>query len=173
MTALSTLTDALKRELAVPGTFDDVFPDTGDSDLVGSLADGFAEAQLQGFFPTMSLTQNGGGWETSEDLSLSGGALIVIFASMRTIRAQLRNLKTVEKYKAGAAEFETQQAATILKAELDFLQKRLDDIIAAARTATRVSGTLAGVYDNYLSREYLAHTWSAFHSWEWREGWRP
>jgi hypothetical protein len=100
MTALATLVEPLKRELAVPGTFDTIFPDTDDTALEGSLADGFGEAQLRGFFPTFELTEDDGAYETTEDLTAAGAALVLIFTSMRIIRAQLRALTSSETYKA-------------------------------------------------------------------------
>lgn len=155
-TALSTLVPALKRELAVPGTFADVFPDTGERDLRGALADGFAEAQLSGFFGDVTLTYDGVAdppdWTTDPDLSLSGGALIVIITSIRFIRAQLRNLPTSQRYKAGPVEMETQKAASLLKGELDYLTERLDRLIANAQAAARSSAGLATVFDNYIAR---------------------
>lgn len=152
MTAMSTLVPALKRELAVPGTFETIFPDTFDADLVAALADGFSEAQLNDFFPDVALNPRSDDWITDPDLSGAGAALVIIFTSMRFIRAQLRNLATVERYKAGAAEYEIQRAATLLKAELDYLQKRLDDLVAASRRRNRASTGLATVFDNYLAR---------------------
>lgn len=155
MTALSTLIEPLKRELAVPGTFSTVFTGTTDQDLLGSLADGFAEARLRGFFPTVDLATVTGGvpfdpdYETSEELSLAGTALILIFTSMRILRAQLRALNTVERYKAGPTEFEIQHSASLLKAELDYLQKRLDDIVDEAQQSQR---PLAVQIDNYAAR---------------------
>lgn len=155
MTALSTLVEPLKRELAVPGTFDDVFENTTDADLLASLADGFAEARLRGFFPTMDLAAVTGGepdpdYETSEDLSLAGTALTLIFTSMRILRAQIRAMNTLERYKAGPTEFEIQHASSLLKAELDYMQKRIDDIVAEAQTAVRPLAAFQ--YDNYSAR---------------------
>ncbi|MGN5511038.1 hypothetical protein, partial [Campylobacter coli] len=73
MTAMSTLVPALQRELAVPGTFEDVFPDTDETMLTDLLADGFAEAQLNGFFPTISMAVDEDleppSWATTPDLS--------------------------------------------------------------------------------------------------------
>lgn len=155
MTSLQTLVDPLKRELAVPGTFDDIFPDSTDDDLLGSLADGFGEAQLRGFFPKMTLVASTDplDYETSDDLSLAGSALIVIFTSMRIIRAQIRAMNTMERYKAGPTEFEIQHAASLLKAELDFLQSRLDDLITQAKYA---SIPMAVMFDNYHARVVAA-----------------
>lgn len=153
MTALSTLAPALKRELAVPGTFDDVFPDTVDADLVASLADGFAEAQLYGYFPDVALTADttdpaAPDWATSPDLSAAGGALITIFTSMRILRAQLRTLNSGERYKAGATEFEIQRSAMLLRDELKFLTQRLDELVRQSRRAV----TSVAVIDNYFAR---------------------
>ena len=44
MTFLATLVSGLKRQVAVPGVFATSFPNTLDSDLVGSFADAFAQA---------------------------------------------------------------------------------------------------------------------------------
>lgn len=161
-TALSTLTEPLKRELAVPGTFATLFPDTTDADLLGSLADAFGMARLYRFFPDVGITEQAADpdadpdpivhdWLTTEDLSLAGGALLVIYASMGFIRAQLRNLATTERYKAGSVEFETGHAATVLTAELEFLQKRLDGLLVNAEGAPN-AGSLAKVYDSYIER---------------------
>lgn len=149
MTAISELVPALKRELAVPGTFEDVFPLTEDVDLTMSLADGFAEAQLYGFFPTLALEDLGDDWETSQDLSASGAALVVIFTSMRIIRASLRSLLTSERYKAGPAEMEIQRSANLLRDELKFLKERLDGLVSNAKAAAR---PVTAVFDNYLAR---------------------
>lgn len=171
MTALSTLVDALKRELAVPGTFDDVFPDTGQSDLVGSLADGFAEAQLQGFFSDVALTSVAGppvDWTTTPDLSVAGGAMVVIVTSIRFIRAQLRNLTTSERYKAGVVEMETQRAASVLRGELDYLTGRMDALIAQADKRARASAGMATVFDNYIARSGDIYAAGGFFAYEYR-----
>jgi len=151
MTALSALVPLLKRELAVPGTFDDTFPDTGDTDLVASLADGFGEAQLWGFFPDMALTAAGADWTTSAELSRSGGALVTLFTAARILRAQIRSLNTGERYKAGPTEVEFQRGVTILKDELAYITQRLKDLIDAAQAAARGARS-ATVHDNYLAR---------------------
>lgn len=155
----------------MPGTFSDVFPDTTDKDLVGALADGFAEAQLFGFFKDLTLTPVEGpplDWTASPDLSLSGGALVVIYTSIRSIRAQIRALNTMSRYKAGPVEFETARAATVLKAELDFLFKRLDDILDNAAGAARASAGMATVFDNYLARSAAMTAWGGFYAYEWK-----
>lgn len=163
-TLLSTLVPALKRELAVPGTFDTVFPDTTDDDLVGALADGFAEAQLFGFFKTLTLTAAGSDWQVDPELSAAGGALVVIYASIRGIRSQLRGIKTMSRYKAGPVEYETAQAASVLTAELAYLKARLDDILKHA--TGRGSAGMATVFDNYLARNCERSSWGGFYAYE-------
>lgn len=165
MTAISELVPALKRELAVPGTFNSAFPLTEDNHLTASLADGFAEAQLYGFFPTLILEDVGGDWETSEDLSASGAALVVIFTAMRIIRASLRATLTSERYKAGPAEVETQRSAMLLRDELKFLKDRLDGLVTNAQAAAR---PLATVHDNYLARGGGATQTGGFYVYEYR-----
>ena len=167
MTALSTLVPSLKRELAVPGTFDDVFPDTGDTDLVDSLADGFAEAQLQGFFPDMALTAATRDWNTSSDLSTSGGALVMLFTAARVLRAQIRAMNTGERYKAGPTEVEFQRGVTLLKDELAYVTGRLKDLINDARAAARGARS-ATVHDNYLARGGGITMGSGFYPYEYK-----
>lgn len=154
MTLLSTLVEPLKRELAVPGTFSDVFPDTYDEGLLASLADGFAEAQLRGFFGDMALAPDEtdpDDWQTSLDLSAAGGALVILFTGMRIIRAQLRALATAERYKAGPTEYEIERSANLLRDELAFLKERLDDLIEDAQRSARAANSVV-VIDNYWAR---------------------
>lgn len=170
MTAISTLVEPLKRELAIPGTFAGLFPDTTDLQLIAALADGFAEAQLWGFFPDTALVfdEPNDEWDSTPDLSLAGGALVVIYTSMRFIRSQIRNLTTEERYKAGPVEFETKRAASTLKAELDYLQSRLDGLIANAKEKARMSAGMATVFDNYIARGGLATAVGGFYGHEYK-----
>ena len=161
MTDLATLVEPLKRELAVPGVFDDVFPDTGDQDLENTLLDAFAEAQLQGFFSDMTVAAG----ETSADLSAAGGALIVLFAAHRVIRAQLRNLVLNVRYKAGSAEMEQQRSSQLLKEELVFLRSRVDDLVKVAR---RSGGRSVHVLDNYLARDAANSPLGGFYGYEYK-----
>lgn len=150
MTALADLVEPLKRELAVPGVFEDTFPDTSDEELAATLADGFAEAQLMGFFPDMTLG-TAPAYETSAPLSLPAGSLVVLFASSRVLRAWLRSLSTGERYKAGPVEYETTRAANLLRDELATINNRLQAVITDARRAGRGAVSVS-VLDNYWAR---------------------
>jgi hypothetical protein len=158
MTDLTVLVEQLKRELAVPGTYDDVYPDTSDDDLVGSLKDGFAEAQLAGFFQDVTLA----GTQTSKDLSAAGGALVVLYAGMRTIRAQMRVTAGTSRYKAANVEYETTASATLLRDELAFMRTRIDQLVSYAKK----SGRQTYVLDGYVGRQLATARLGGFYGWE-------
>lgn len=145
MSDLADLVDPLKRELAVPGDYDTVFPNTGDQDLLDSLADGFSEAQLDGYFGDYALDLDT--YLTTPDVSAAGGALIVIYAGMRIIRAQMRALNLSEKYNAGPVAYEIQRSATLLRDELNYMIGRRDALIAQAK-----HGSDDSVFDSYFTR---------------------
>lgn len=152
-TDLSTLVEALKRELAVPGTFATVFPDTQDTDLSGSLADAFAQAQLDGFFSTSMVDLSTPATpQVSPPLSSGGGALVILYAAERTIRAQLRVLKTTFKVEGGPGiSYEADQAASILVQELKDLTARRTSLLALLLRQQR-SSQAVHVTDGYLLR---------------------
>src|SRR3954463_14232674 len=97
-TNIGDLIEPLKREVATPGTFDTVFPDTDDDALFGVLADGFSEAQLDGFFGTNTIDLVTG--EIDPEISNGAAALVVIYAAMKILRGQMRALSSGERYKA-------------------------------------------------------------------------
>lgn len=136
-TDLNDWVESLKRYVAVPGDFDTYFPDTTDDDLVGSLLDGFGEAQLDGFF----LAGTGSpGWTATDagivtpDLTRGEMALIVLYASTRIVQTQLLNLKNRQRYEAKGALFETEQASNVLTTLLKQFNDRKTEIIQRLRT---------------------------------------
>lgn len=155
MTDLADLVEPLKRYVAVPGTFDDVFPDTTDDDLVGSLLDGFAECQLDGYFTQPAYTADDDG-TVSPELSRGQGALILLYTSVRLITAQLTNFQTLQRYRAGNVEYETQQSAQLLVTVLKDLQTRKTDISTKQRTLG--AGMVFEMADQYLVRQVASYT---------------
>lgn len=149
VTSLSDYIEALKRELAVPGEFATTFPNTTDDDLVGTLADGFAECQLDGFFISQTVDPNVG--SVTPALSSGGAALIVIYSGIRVIRSQLRNLKTTQIYEAAGVKYEVQTAATVLTEELKDFRARREQILALVLRQLR-SKRAVYVGDGYLTR---------------------
>lgn len=115
---LSELVESLQREVNAPGF--DQLPNATTADYVGNLEDGFWEAVLDGVI-TGYTSSDGIVTPTSGDTELSRELqqLVVFYAGYRIVRNQLRDLKTVFRTKAGPVEYETQQAASVLKAILD------------------------------------------------------
>lgn len=132
---LDLLVASLKRFIAVPGGFAALFPNTTDADLSGCLADGFARAQLDGFFigpqfgHELDLSTN----IVTPDLTLREGALVVLYAGKRLVQAQLLNLKTATKYEAKGLIYDVQQAASVLTALLKDYTAELDRIVTLSR----------------------------------------
>ena len=145
MSDLALLVEPLKRELAVPGDYDTVFPNTDDTGLLDSLADGFAEAQLDGYFSdyTLDLVT----YLTTPDFSAAGGSLIILYTGMRIIRAQMRALNLSEKYNAGPVSYEIQRSSTLLREELQYLIGRRDALVAQAKKSGATT-----VFDAYFTR---------------------
>lgn len=151
MSDLSTLVEALKREVAVPGTFDDLYPNTSPLDLTGSLADSFAQCQLDGWFPSVTLDlTNAAHPATTPDLSTAGQGLVVITAGIRFVRAALRVMGQTQTYKAGNVEYSTSNSASVMKQDLADLDARRTQLLTQAQLLARPLDT---VYDGYANRQ--------------------
>lgn len=150
MSSLEDLVEPLKRTVAVPGTFADVFPDTTDDDLIGSLEDGFSEAQLDGYFvrPTSYDLADG---QVTPDLSRPETALVVIYTATRIVQTQLLNARSAERYEAKGLVFESQRSSQLLVALLKDLQARKQALIDAK--ATGGAGASFTMADQYFARE--------------------
>lgn len=146
MTDLGELVEPLKRELAVPGEFATLFPNTNDDDLAAVLADGFSQAQLDGYFGKLQLDLATN--VVDPELSLAGGALVVLYGASQVIRAQLRAMNVNARYKAGPVEYETNKSAVLLREELKYLIDRRKELVDQARS----SGRHVYVIDNYVAR---------------------
>jgi hypothetical protein len=153
MTDLSTLIEPLKREVSAPGEFFTTFPSASDDDLVGRLADGFSQAQLDGWFSAnvLDLVNN----TVTPDLSVPGRALTVFYSAAQVIRGQLRNMAVTQRYKSGPVEYETQYGPSILTNELNRINGRITQLIT---WSSRGAGTTTVVYDAYFSR--AAEIWA-------------
>lgn len=148
-TDLGGLVESLKRELAVPGEFATQFPNTGDFDLIGSLGQGFAEAQLDGFFGSQVLNPQTN--TITPPLSVAGGQLVLIYASITILRAKLRTTATNTKYKAGPVEYDVSVSANVLTEELKVYADRKAALVQQAVRAAR-AGASVYVSDGYLIR---------------------
>lgn len=134
---LSDLIDSLKREVSAPGLTQ--LPNATDADYLGNLQDGFWEMILDGVIDAAVYTEADGIVSAVDSTNTTAfpkdlQQLTVFYAGFRIVRNQMRDIKTVFRSKAGPVEFETQQAASVLKAILDhltaqksFILRRLSD----------------------------------------------
>lgn len=139
MTDLGDLVDSLKRAVAPPGEFAALFASSTDDDLVGSLMDGFAEAQLDGFFTGSYGAAHAldvDAQTVAPDLSHAQGALVIVYAASRVITTRLLNLKTHTRYEARGAVYENDQASGLLVQLLKDFQAR--------KTALQLKAQYAG-----------------------------
>jgi hypothetical protein len=127
MTDLVVFVPSLKRALAIPGTFDDVFPDTSDDDLEATLGDGYAMAQLYGFFDNGELDPST--FMVDPDITHSEGMLVVLFASIEIIKNSIRSLRTKVAYRAGPVEYAAEQSASALTELLKQLEAQRQELL--------------------------------------------
>jgi hypothetical protein len=121
---LADLVPSLKRAVAPPGQFAALFPESTDNDLADLLADAVAEAQLDGFLATNSLAL-----DTAEVTP---------------------DLKNRTRYKAGAAEAETEQSASVLVELLRQTNTRKKQILDDAKYGR--AGMSFAMVDLYVSK---------------------
>lgn len=170
---LANLVDSLKREVNPPGS--DLFPDATEDNWLGSLTDAFWEVKLYGFL--QDYTENAGarggpaafgegvitpstvtdetyddptGYST-QDLSRELQQLIVLWAGYKVALSRFASLNSLMRAKAGPIEYETQQAASVLKSILDALKGRIDYILANLLTGNRAG---VAVFDALVERTY-------------------
>lgn len=130
MSALSLLIPALQRFVAPPGEFETLFPNAGDEDLLGSLADGFAECQLKGFFSGYDLDVVT--VEVAPDVTVPQGSLIVLFAGVRILQTEIRNRKSHSKQEANGLVNEVDYSAAVLTELLKEYQAEKLELISRA-----------------------------------------
>jgi hypothetical protein len=176
---LFDLVDPLRREVNPPGS--DLFPDATEDDWGGSLSDAFWEVRLYGFlagfeenaaarggpeeFSTGIVTPTGvdstyddpSGFSAAEDLGREMQQLIVLWAAWKVVLNRMGSMNTTFRAKAGPVEYETQNAATVLKAVLDALKGRIDLVLT---TVPQRAGVV--VFDAMIERSYsmaVGETW--------------
>jgi hypothetical protein len=175
---LINLVDPLKREVNPPGT--DLYPNAIDDDWAGALNNAFWEVRLYGFLIGYeeNAASRGGPVEFVEnivtplgvaadyddptgynpqDLSRELQQLIVLWAAYKIVLNRMASLNTTFRTKAGPVEYETQNAASVLKSVLDALHDRIELIL---KTLPQTAGTV--VFDAIIERSYsmaVGETW--------------
>lgn len=152
-TDLADYTESLRNVVARPGTFADLFPETTDDGLVLVLQDALAECHLEQTLLTCTSDANG---LVRPTLTSGQAALVVLYAGVRLIRAELFNRVTSAKYVAGPVSAETTYATNILRDIMKALQAQKDRVTSAQA----VSGANAAFYmaDQYVRRD-IGMTW--------------
>ena len=151
---MGDLVPALKRSIAVPGTFADVFPTTSDTDLAGTLGDSFAEAQLDQFFETYTMVDD---TTITEDLTRPEQALVIIYATVRILQSEIRNRKTHKRYEAGSTVFEEDQGSATLVELLREYKDRKKEL--RAQGVNGEAGAAFYMADLYLMRAAGISNW--------------
>jgi hypothetical protein len=179
---LFELVEPLRREVNPPGS--DLFPDATDDNWLGSLTDAFWEVRLFGLlggfeenaaarggpaaFGEGKVTPSGvtddtyddpTGFSPTQDLSRDLQQLIVLWAGYKVALTRLSTINSVFRAKAGPVEYETQQAASVLKGILDQLKARIDFVLDNIRTG---NGSAVAVFDAMVERSYsqaTSQTW--------------
>jgi hypothetical protein len=145
VTALSGLVPMLQREVQPPGT--DLFPDAVGADWIGYLADGFCEAQLDGFLSKFAIDLNTN--LVTPDLPVFYQYLIVLWAGVRITRTRISNLRAQQRSKAGPVEFEFANSATVLKSVLDEIAAKKQRLIDLSYHITDTS-----LIDAYYQKDF-------------------
>ena len=157
-TPVSDLRAMLSREINVPGF--EQLPDITSSQLDGYIADGFWETRLLGMLESYTLTD---GTELATpvgsiikqasddgDLPEQYQMLVVIVAGLKMLRLKALNLAVSFSAKAGPVEYEQQTSATVLRAILDSLESRLNELQASY--SDLFAGSMV-YFDGVLQRE--------------------
>lgn len=145
-TDLGESLDSLRYLVAIPGTFSTAYPDTTDDMLLQVLMDGFAETQLMGLMKDHQVDTDG-----IVTPRLGGGQLsmVLIFAAVRFMRTVLLNTNTAVTYKAGSAEYHTENSASLLRDILADLAAQKKAILAL------LGGGSSGAAAFFMADQYL------------------
>lgn len=159
MTDFGDLVEAFKREAAPLGQFKALFPTVDDDMITDALMDGFAEAQLDGFFRNATLDVEA--QTVTPDLSAAGAALVVIYTGMRNARHKIMDqaARSGVTYKAGPVSFQSSAAAGVLKSSYEDLNARRLELIANARRGT---GTQVFMLEGYATRRSSHNFYGGF-----------
>jgi hypothetical protein len=125
---LGDLVEFIKVEVNPPGV--DLFPTATDDEWLTRLRNAFWTARMDGFFP--SFTEADGSvlpLTAGPDMDRELQQVIVFLAGYTAVMNELRNKRASFRAKAGAAEFETTQAATVLTAQSQALREQLQRIL--------------------------------------------
>lgn len=156
--ALDTLLDSLQASLNVPGAAKPMFDFTDEDPWITALANGFWQSRARGFYTSFRIDTNGenivnvvGG----DDMLREDQQVIVIQTAITAVKAEMLNLFTKTRDKAGPTETERERSSTLLKQLLVDLRTELEDI--RKQVVLGGGATTARVIDSILTRSgYLS-----------------
>lgn len=161
-TALTELIPMIQREVNAPGL--ELFPDAGAGALLGYIEDAFWDVRLSGMLNGWTVVdaadvvpaETSGRFivdsaSKSKSLPKEHQMMVVVFAGLRIVRLKVVNLAVNFSAKAGPVEYEQQASATTLRAVLDSLSKRVQEL--KAQYSESFTGAFA-LFDGELQREY-------------------
>jgi hypothetical protein len=106
------------------------------------------------------ITPTGGEFSPTQDLSRDMQQLIILWAAWKIALNHMGSLNTLFRAKAGPVEYETQQAASVVKDVLDQLQARIKYILDRLPSIYG-GGTPVAFLDAVIDRTYSQATgWS-------------
>lgn len=116
----------MKRAMSAPGNFSTDWPGLTNTSVAEILADGFATAQMQGWFGKHSLDFDS--MEVTPDLSTAGLMLSATFAAAKVLRARLLTLQQAGKFKAGPVEADFTPQSNVLVALLKSAEAEIEEV---------------------------------------------
>lgn len=179
---LANLVEPLQVEIQTPGG--DAYANATDDDYLGALINSFWEIRLYGYLSTWEedSASRGGhpefsvgivtplnvdptyddptGYSLVEDLPRELQQLIILWSAWKIMLNNMATVNSVFRAKAGPVEYETQQAASVLKEVLDQLKSRITYLIGNLPTAYGQNG--GAVFDAVIERSYsqaVGATW--------------
>lgn len=148
---LEELVPDLVSELSAPGS--DSYDGVSNDEWVGRLRNAFWDAHLNGFMDGwtehegMIMPSKGSDGTIPRDLQF----VIVIHAAMSSIRSELRNSMTAEKFKSGSSEYSYDRSANLLVGLLNEMTDRLKTLLE--RHVDTKPTTSMFYIDSYIARQ--------------------
>jgi hypothetical protein len=146
-TDLGDYVDSVRGMLARPGTFEILFPETTDDGLIQLLRDGLAECNMEQLLVGYVADANG---MVRPEMPPAAVAMVVLFAGVRLIRAEILNRVTSTKYVAGPVSAEQSYSTNILRDVAKQLEAQKTQLIVLYRSGG------AGV-DFYMADSFIAN----------------
>jgi hypothetical protein len=148
-TDLAAYTTSVRNILARPGMFDTIFPETTDDGLVGLLQDALAECHMEATLLGYEADSNA----QVRPAMMSGEiALVVLYAGIRMIRAELLNRISSSKYVAGPVSAETTYATNVLRDIMKALEVQKDAV--TTKLTTLGAGMAFFMEDQYTANAF-------------------